>query len=296
MKNTSKNWLLAIRPKTLPAAVAPIVAAAALSFASPYALRIDLVILAALCALSLQILVNLANDYSDAFSGVDGSKRLGPVRVTQAGLISPAAMKKAIGLFILLSVISGAPLVFAGGWLFALLGCFCILAALGYSGGKFPLASNYLGEFAVLVFFGLVAVVGASFIFTQHLLPQSWLLALNVGLPISAIMLVNNTRDIPTDAPAKKRTLAVLIGRKQASMLFAVLLATPVFLTLIAAILGFVGFEWLVAAVFSLFFIMPICKKFVVCDGGEFNDLLARTAKFSLLNSLFFSAAILLAA
>ena len=289
------DWLLAMRPKTLPAAIAPLLVAIALSLSSPYSVNPLLIVLALLCSLCLQILVNFANDYSDAQSGVDTEARIGPIRATQSGLISHSAMKKAIAITALSALLMGAPLILAGGWPMALIGLTCILAALAYSGGPYPLASHALGEFTVLIFFGFVAVVCGSYVFTGHLLPQSWLMALISGLPISAIMLVNNTRDMATDKPAGKNTLAVLLGRNRANKLYALMMLGPALLAALLVLLAHYPLLLLLAAIISWGFARGLCKRFVQSQGESLNSLLASTAQFSLINSLLFSAAILLA-
>lgn len=283
-----------MRPKTLPAAVAPLLVAIALAIASPYALHIELVGLALFCSLCLQVLVNFANDYSDAQSGVDTEQRIGPKRATQSGLISPAAMKRGISIAALLALLSGLPLMVAGGWPMAILGVLCILAALAYSGGPYPLASHGLGEITVLLFFGFVAVVGGSYVLTGQLLGHSWLFALIAGLPIAAIMLVNNTRDMATDQPAGKQTLPVLIGRNRANTLYAIMMLAPALIATLLVLLSHYSATYLLAALASLLFATPLCKRFVAIEGAEFNPLLAATARFSLVNSLVFSVVIVL--
>ena len=289
-----RNWLLAMRPKTLPAAVAPLLVAIALAISSPYPSNPVLMGLAVLCALCLQILVNFSNDYSDAKSGVDTEQRIGPIRASQSGLISDQAMKHAMYLFALLALLTGLPLIAEGGIPFACLGICCILAAFAYSGGPFPLASHGLGEITVLIFFGFVAVVGGSYLFTGEFLRQSWLLALISGLPISAIMLVNNTRDMATDEPANKRTLPVRLGRDASNHLYTALLVVPQLIALGAVLLGMVHWSWSIAAVITWPSSRSLCTRFQMAQGQTFNPLLAATAQYSLFNSFAFSSALLL--
>lgn len=289
---TLGDWLLASRPKTLPAAIAPLLVAISLAYASPYPVNHTLVVLALLCSLCLQVLVNFANDYSDAHSGVDTEARIGPKRATQSGLISAPTMKRAILWTALLTLSTGLPLIWSGGWPIALVGVCCILAALAYSGGPFPLASHALGEFTVLLFFGFVAVVGGSYVLTQALIPESWLLALISGLPISAIMLVNNTRDMTTDKPAGKNTLPVCIGRELANKLYAIMVLMPGLLGIAAFLLNYASGYWAIAGLLSFPLAIRLTRRFKSTQGAGFNELLAATAQYSLLNSTLYSAAI----
>ena len=290
---TIKAWLLATRPRTLPAAIAPMLVAVALGFSGVTNPPIVLMALALLCAISLQVLVNFANDYSDARSGVDTDKRVGPQRATQSGLISERAMKRAIVVCAFVSIGCGAPLIWAGGWAFGLLGALCIVAALAYSGGPFPLASYGLGEVTVLVFFGFVAIVGGSYLFTGLFLEQAWWMALISGVPISAIMLVNNTRDIETDKPAGKRTLAVLIGRERCNSLFNLMVLSPAILAFIAFAVGHASLMWIIAAFLTFPFARVLSRLFDESSQEALNVVLAKTAQYSLLTSVLFSVAIL---
>ena len=206
-----RAWLLAARPKTLPAAIAPVVvgAAAALgehSFA-------PLPALAALAgALLLQIGVNLANDYFDFGRGIDTPDRKGPVRVTQAGLIPPGQVRFGMIATFVAAALVGVYLVVRGGTPILVVGVASILSALAYSGGPWPLASHGVADLFVFVFFGPVAVCGTYFVQAGSVSGTAAAASLAPGLLITAILVVNNLRDIETDAGAGKRTLAVRLG------------------------------------------------------------------------------------
>ena len=163
-------------------------------------------------ALLLQIGVNLANDYFDYVKGVDSPERLGPVRVTQSGLISPVEVRRGMIAVLGLAVLVGLYLVQAAGWPVVVIGLASILGALAYSGGPYPLASHGLGDLFVLIFFGLVAVGGTYYVQTLTFKSSVALLSLPVGFLITAILVVNNLRDIETDRQAGKNTLAVFFG------------------------------------------------------------------------------------
>ena len=218
-------WILAIRPKTLPASVSPILVANALCWGTHFNWLVA--ILTMLTALSLQIAVNFANDYFDFKSGVDTAERLGPIRATQSGLILPKHMRNAmIGTLMVAMLFSGALMV-QGGLPIVLLAIASTLAVLWYSGGPWPLASLGLGEVVVFFFFGWAAVLGTEYLHTAALSPTGWWLGTQLGLLSAAIMLVNNIRDHGTDAVAGKRTLAVRLGVSRSHTLYQLLVIIP---------------------------------------------------------------------
>lgn len=209
-------WLEAARPRTLPAAVAPVLVgtAVASSFSWPRFVG------ALVVALSLQVAVNYANDYSDGVRGVDTPDRVGPRRAVAAGLTTPAAMRRAIGVAVAVAGVAGLWLAAVAGWELLIVGAVAVVAALGYSGGSRPYASLGLGEVAVFVFFGLVATVGSQYVQDERWSWTAVLVAVPVGLVATAILVVNNLRDIPTDRAAGKRTLAVRLGDLTTRRLF----------------------------------------------------------------------------
>lgn len=212
-------WVEAARPRTLPAAVAPVLVgtAVAATFAWPRFVG------ALTVALALQIAVNYANDYFDGVSGVDTAERLGPRRVVAAGVVEPAAMRRAIVMALAVAAIVGLWLAVVVGWELVVVGGAAIVAALGYSGGSRPYASLGLGEVFVFVFFGLVATVGSQYVQDERWSWAAVVAAIPVGLIATAILVVNNLRDIPTDRAAGKRTLAVRLGGRATRRLFAAL-------------------------------------------------------------------------
>mgnify|MGYP000002888501 FL=1 len=189
-----------------------------------------------LCAIFLQISVNLANDYFDAKAGIDTEQRLGPQRALQTGWINAAQMRAAIALCLSIAVLCGLYLVAIGGFYYLLLGVFCIAGVLGYSGGPKPLASHALGEVSVLLFFGPIAVLGAFYLqlieqpLNTEQIMQVWNYAIQMGLWAAAIMLVNNLRDIESDKAAQKTTLAVLIGAAYSRVLYVLILVSSLVL------------------------------------------------------------------
>lgn len=204
-------WVQAIRPKTLTAGLMPVLVGSALAFHHG-GFRLLPALAALVGALLIQIGTNLTNDYYDFKKGADTEERVGPKRVTQAGLIKPGTVLAAALLSFGLAVLSGLYLVYVGGWPIVAIGVASVLSGYAYTGGPFPLGYHGLGDVFVFVFFGLVAVAGTYFVQTLHLDPAVWLAALPVGGIGTALLVVNNLRDAETDAKAGKRTLAVRFG------------------------------------------------------------------------------------
>lgn len=204
--------LLAARPKTLTAALVPVLVGSALARAAGVPLRWDLAALALLGAGAIQIGTNLYNDLLDHERGADAHDRLGPVRATQAGLLTPRQVRLAAAGSFLLAVACGVPLVLAGGWPILLLGLLSLLFGYAYTGGPFPLAYHGLGELFVLAFFGFGAVGGTFWLHAGRLVPAVIVAGLQVGSLACALLAVNNLRDVAQDARAGKRTLAVRHG------------------------------------------------------------------------------------
>jgi 1,4-dihydroxy-2-naphthoate octaprenyltransferase len=235
------HWMQAIRLKTMSASIAPIMLSQVLAYKISQQFEWLLAGVIMLCAIFLQISVNLANDYFDGKAGIDNEQRLGPKRALQSGLISAAKMKVAIVLCLVVSVFSGLYLITVGGFYYFLLGLLCIGGVLGYSGGPKPLASHALGEVSVLLFFGPIAVMGGFYlqIVDQHLTAQQFQqvlsYAVQMGLWAAAIMLVNNLRDIASDALAKKTTLAVLLGPHKSRILYTAILLSVLVLAYLNA-------------------------------------------------------------
>ena len=285
-------WILAIRPRTLPAAVAPVIVGAAMAF-SDHGFKVFPALAALTGALLLQIGVNLANDYFDYVKGVDTSDRLGPVRVTQSGLISPVQVRAGMILVFVLAIAVGLYLVAAGGWPILLVGCAAIIAALSYSGGPYPLASHGLGDLFVFIFFGLVAVCGTYYVQTHQLTLATVLMAIPLGLLITAILVVNNLRDIKTDRKAGKNTLAVILGEQGARIEYILLILVAYLIPLVFWLAGLLPAGVLLPLVslpLAIFWIRVILKS----EGPVLSQALAGTAKTTLIYSLLLSTGIIL--
>lgn len=285
-------WWLAIRPKTLPAAAAPVAVGTAVAIEDA-AFSFAPALAAFLGALLLQIAVNLANDYFDAKNSIDSKERLGPVRVTQSGLIAPAQVKVAMIICLVLAGLTFFYLTTVGGWTIFLIGIASVLAALAYSGGPYPLASHGLGELFVFIFFGLVAVCGTYWVQAVSLSGFVIIASIAPGLLISAIMVVNNLRDRDTDVKAGKNTLAVKIGKERTVTLYRLLVVlsygVPVLLMLSAG----AGVLVLLPGL-TIPMAVSLCREIRKNSGSELNETLARTAKLSLLFCLLFAVGIAL--
>jgi 1,4-dihydroxy-2-naphthoate polyprenyltransferase len=285
-------WLLAARPKTLPAAVSPVLVGCAVAWAGR---SFDLItaVAAFAVALLLQIGANLANDVADFHRGADSVDRLGPLRVTQGSLIAPRQMIFATALVLAAALIPGLYLVWRGGPVLAVLGLLAILAAVTYTAGPKPFGYLGLGEFFVFLFFGPVAVVGTAYAMMRVITPSGVMASIPIGCLITAILVVNNLRDIDTDREAGKRTLAVRIGRESSRREYASLMivayATPVIMWLS----GLTGPWPIIAWVTAPLAIMLVRQVWVV-SGRGLNRVLAGTARLCLLFAIALSVGIVL--
>ncbi|WP_129337611.1 1,4-dihydroxy-2-naphthoate polyprenyltransferase [Cellulomonas endophytica] len=234
---TAAQWVAGARPRTLPAAVAPVLVGSAAA-AQTGGGHLGRALLAAGVALALQVGVNYANDYSDGVRGTDAD-RVGPMRLTASLTARAQDVRTAAFLAFGVAGVLGTVLVLLSGdpWLLAV-GAVCVAAAWGYTGGRHPYGYRGLGEVAVFVFFGLVAVLGTTW--TQaHALPwPAWVGAVAIGLVACALLMANNLRDIPTDAVTGKRTLAVRLGDRRARRAYAVLVVLPVLLAATCALVA----------------------------------------------------------
>ncbi|MGQ4494213.1 1,4-dihydroxy-2-naphthoate polyprenyltransferase [Dermabacteraceae bacterium P13095] len=292
---TASQWLAGARPRTLPAAVAPVAAGIACAIAvtglSVWPTLLVRGLLALLLSLSLQVGVNYANDYSDGIRGTDDD-RVGPLRLTGSGAASPAAVKRAAFLSFGVGAVSGLVLVtLAGAWWLLIVGAASILAGWFYTGGSKPYGYLGLGEVFVFVFFGLVAVIGTFYLVTLTVTWQVVLVACSVGLVASNILVANNLRDIPTDKESGKITLAVRLGDAGTRRLFAVFLVLAVVL-LVPVALSYPA-AWLAVAAAALGAIAP--WRIVVSARAEGRSLipaLGATGRMELLFSLALLAAL----
>ncbi|UMG93840.1 1,4-dihydroxy-2-naphthoate polyprenyltransferase [Nocardioides sp. TF02-7] len=260
---TPAHWLAGARPRTLPAAVAPVLAGTGVAAYDGDAVWWK-ALLALVVSLALQVAVNYANDYSDGVRGTD-DERVGPLRLVGSGLASPGAVKRAA--FLAFGVAAAAGLVLAAttAWWLVPVGAACVLAAWFYTGGSKPYGYLGLGEVMVFVFFGLVAVVGTTYVQTEELADSGWpalLAGTGVGAIACALLVANNLRDIPTDRVAGKLTLAVRLGDRRTRVLYAALV-----LVAVAALAGLAALTtwW---ALLGLVFLAPTVPALRTVLGG----------------------------
>jgi 1,4-dihydroxy-2-naphthoate octaprenyltransferase len=286
-------WLMAARVRTLPAAVAPVLVGTSLAgfFGAFHPLRF----LAALIgAIFIQVGTNLSNDYSDARRGADAEDRLGPVRVTAGGLVPPSRVLVATYVSFVVAVLAGVYLIVVAGWQLLLVGAASILAGVLYTGGPKPYGYEGLGEVFVFLFFGVVAVAGSFFVQVRHLDWEAFALAVPVGLIAAGILVVNNIRDIDSDRRARKRTLAVRLGRARTRVMFAAIVYLAYVLAPVTWIFGpikpWVLLPWLTLPLAVR--ISAIVRTRV--DGPSLNGALARTGMLQLVFCALLSAGLLL--
>ncbi|MBL4829836.1 MAG: 1,4-dihydroxy-2-naphthoate polyprenyltransferase [Aliivibrio sp.] len=300
MKPTSLSvWISAIRLKTLPLALASITSGSALAYWQHH-FSLSIAFLALCTATLLQILSNLANDYGDAVKGTDNDERLGPERAMQSGLISAATMKKALVFNVILTLISGISLVmlafnnlqdiigFIG------LGIMAIIAAITYTVGNKPYGYRGMGDFSVLIFFGLLGVAGSYYLHTGSLNPAVFLPALSCGLLAAAVLNINNLRDIDNDTACGKLTLVVKMGAKWGRQYHLALLSS--------AMLGFAlfaAFEVQTLASWLFLLALPLIIKhgfdtYQAVDGEAIKPMMGTIVKCALITNLLFSVGIVI--
>ena len=285
-------WLLAARPKTLPAAAAPVIVGTAVAFFEGK-FQPGPALAALLGALLLQIGANLANDVFDYKKGADTHQRTGPLRVTQAGLLTPAQVQTGMWVVFGAAALLGIYLIWSAGWVVLAMGVASILAALAYTGGPFPFGYYGLGDLFVFIFFGLVATCGSYFVQAESVSRLAVWAAIPMGLLITGILVVNNLRDIETDKAAGKRTLAVRLGAKNTQIEYLLCLVISYLIPLLLWLSGLtparVLFSWL-----SLPLAVSLFKAVRVEKGAALNKVLAGTGRLALLYGLLFSIGLLL--
>jgi 1,4-dihydroxy-2-naphthoate octaprenyltransferase len=283
---------MAARPRTLPAAVAPVLVGTSLAIHvgrfHPLAF-----VAALLGAMLIQIGTNLSNDYSDARRGADAEDRLGPVRVTAGGLVPPRQVLVATYTTFALAVLCGVYLIAVAGWLLLAVGAASILAGVLYTGGPRPYGYEGLGELFVFLFFGIVAVAGSYYVQRRSLPWEAFVLAVPVGLLIAAILVVNNIRDIESDRRAGKRTLAVRLGRQRTRLLFVAMLIVAFASGLVCWLAGPLS-PWLALTLLTVPLAAVVARTvWSHSDGPSLNAALAQSGILALLYCLALSAGVL---
>jgi 1,4-dihydroxy-2-naphthoate polyprenyltransferase len=288
-------WLMAARPRTLPAAVAPVLVGTAAAVEASRHLAVGPFLGALVGSVFIQVGTNLANDYSDAKRGADTADRLGPVRVTSSGLVAPRRVLVATWLAFGVAVVAGSYLAAVTGPEILAVGAASILAGVLYTGGPRPYGYEGLGEVFVFLFFGLVAVNGSYYVQLERLDWLPFLLSIPVGFLSTAILVVNNVRDVDTDRRAGKRTLAVRIGRDRARRLWATLVTVAVISPLVIAFTLDAAPHWVAIGTLSgLLAGAPWSAVMERTDGPSLNRALADTGRLLAAFSLLVTAGLLL--
>lgn len=282
--NFFQIWWLAIRPRTLPAAASGVVMGSALAWYDASFQWLP-ALACLLIALLLQISSNVANDVFDFERGADTAERLGPLRVTQAGYLTPAQVKRGLAVILGVTILLGLYLASLRGWTVIWLGAAAIISAIAYTGGPFPLGYHGLGDIFVFIFFGLAAVAGTYFVQVGSVSLAAWWLSVPVGLIVTAILVVNNLRDLENDRKAGKHTMAVRLGERGAKIEYVLLMAGAY---LIAPVL--VWTKVVPVGVFLTWFSLPIAihtlRVVLTQKGRPLNAALAGTGQTALLFSL----------
>ncbi len=281
---------MACRPQTLPIAMSPVLVGTACAYAAGRARWLPA--LAALGgALLLQVAANLANDVFDHARGADNEERLGPTRVVQAGLLPAGRVTLGVLVSLGLALLVGCYLAWVGGWPVVVIGLASMLSAVAYTAGPYPLGYHGLGDLFVLVFFGFVAVIGTAFVQAGHVPALSFWASIPVGALATAVLVVNNLRDLGTDARAGKRTLAVRLGRRGAIAEFMVMLGVAYLVPVLLVVAGWSG-PWVALPLLTLPFGIHLARRVAVGRAEVLNQSLADTARLLLGYALTFGLGI----
>lgn len=282
-----KSWILAARPKTLSAAVVPIIASTGLVMSEQSTIQWWIIVCALMASFFIQIGTNLVNDAMDYKKGADTETRIGPTRVTQQGIFSFKQVMWAATFSFALSVAFGIPLVIQGGLPIAIIGIISVAMGYAYTSGPFPLAYRGLGDLFVIIFFGLVAVGGMYYLLTGHYTLSAFILGLQIGFLSTVLIAINNLRDIHQDQLIHKKTLAVRLGVGPAKVWICFLIVAP-FLA---------GYYWLFKGQIYFYIIPMLClplgisvmKKIIRTEpSAEYNKFLAISSAYAMLFSILF--------
>ena len=290
-----RAWSIASRPHTLTIAINPVLVGCAMAWVETHTLNPGWMLLSLLGALLLQLGTNLDNDVSDFHRGTDRAGRLGLPRATALGLLTPRQVRTASLACFALATLVGLALAWRGGWPILVAGLAAAAAAMTYSGGPKPISYTPFGDLVVWLFFGLVAVSGTYWLQTLTLSPGVAVAATMVGLPASAVLVVNNYRDLEPDARVGKRTLAVCLGRTFSRWEYAVLVLAPFALLPALAGLTRLGVTLLVPLLAAPMAIGLVKRFWNDTPGPAFNPLLARTARFQVVFALLLCVAMVIA-
>ena len=285
-------WWLAIRPKTLSVCAVPVVFGTALAYFEQGHLLWWPALAALLAAMLIQIGTNLYNDVGDFERGADTAERLGPPRATAQAWLSARAVRRGARAAFALALLMGAALVAWGGWPILLIGILSLISGWAYTGGRWPIAYSPLGELFVLMFFGVVAVGGTYYLQTFSVSKAALIAGVMLGSFAAAVITVNNTRDIQTDATVQKRTLAVRLGRSAMNTVYALELLLPFVLLPWFAVQTNLAWR-MVWPVIAGVLAVTLYRRFCAAQGAAFNALLTATAQLQLIFAVLLMGALL---
>ena len=291
MPVSTNRWVLAARPPTLLAAIAPVVVGSASAWRDGVWAAVAMAVIL-VSALAIQVGVNFANDLADADKGADTDARIGPLRTVSSGLVSPSEMKLAIGVAFGIAALGGIYLIWIAGWVIFVIGVVSIIAALGYTNGPIPYGYYGLGEFFVFIFFGLVATAGTRYVYDTSIPSEAWVGGVIMGLLAMAILEANNIRDIDTDAEATKKTIAVIVGRRRARMMFAATLAVVPIIIIWSVLLGLLPAMCMITLLVAPLGIPLIQTVYRETAGPALISVLKGTAQLQMLTALLLSLGI----
>lgn len=285
-----ESWVFASRPKTLPAAIVPVLIGSSIAFYD-YKFKFTATLVALTCALLIQIGTNFVNDLYDYLSGTDKEVRVGPLRVLASGLISVKEMKIGIVLIFALTFLLGLYLVYISTWITLLIGIMSILAGIAYTAGPYPLAYNGLGDIFVFIFFGFIGTVGTYYVQAVEITPLVLWASIPVGALITNILVVNNYRDIEEDASAGKITLAVKLGKRFTRIQYLTFTIVS-YLILFVVYFTYKQSLFVFLPLLSLPFAVRLVRMIYKYKGTELNKTLALTAILSAVYGLLFAVGI----
>lgn len=290
---SAKAWILAARPATLTAAFVPVAVGTACAIAMS-GFRPGAALAALLGAMLIQIGTNFANDVFDFEKGADTEDRLGPVRATQAGLLTPGQVRTGMVSTFILATLCGVYLTWVAGWPVVAIGIASIISGIAYTGGPYPLGYHGLGDLFVMIFFGFVAVCGTAFVQLGYVPAIAWWASVPVGSLATAILVVNNVRDRVTDAECGKRTLAVRLGRVGALTEYILLIAIAYLVPTGLFVFSQAG-NFVLLPVLSASIAVKLVHALVhASDGPVHNQILKGTAQLLLLHGLLFAVGLAL--
>mgnify|MGYP001293503345 CR=1 FL=1 len=284
-------WIIASRPKTLTAAISPVILGSSLAYYDGYFNIITFIVIIGAASL-IQIGTNFSNDFFDYIKGADNQDRLGPDRVLQKKLLSKTQIIRAISIVFVMAIIFGCYLAYIGGWPIVLVGLLSIFFGIIYTGGPYPLAYNGLGDIFVFIFFGLVAVSGTYYLHTGCISTNAIILGISTGTMATAILVVNNLRDINNDRACGKKTLAVYLGERFTKIEYLFLITAAYIIPIyISYIMGNKS------SIYIVYFTLPISIRLILevffQKGSNLNKTLEKTAKLLLLYTILFSFGII---